>query len=390
MRGLIRYPVERKPRVEMIFFLARPCTPLEARFGQDIGCFAGETPFFGPIRPHQDRTYNRICRGPGEMPLWTPRTARDKGCLGRAESARLAYRNIDVRGEVGGVDDLEVGENRIGRRNIRGGHEAQERFGTTLEVSDCLKGKGERAHAGEIEAIAACQEKPIAEAPHLVECSLGFGSAFVVAGSRHLVFSTPGLLIDSSCDAGMNKLVFCSHLQARSLHGGRVKRKIQSPADTYKRVRKVAHAQYWVRHDKWNFCVPLKSLSRIMLNRKFKSFKPRNLPCPFPGCGRFFQNESGRTQRFNSEHARFHQRTTPEMSDNDAPMHSPPGSHASSVLGGGDAGGAITPPPPPTRYHPILNGEVDLRTKKNVRRRRLSDKCLGALYDNQGLVDMIN
>ncbi|KAJ7877130.1 hypothetical protein B0H13DRAFT_2235917 [Mycena leptocephala] len=52
----------------------------------------------------------------------------------------------------------------------------------------------------------------------------------------------------------------------------------------------------------------------------------------------------------------------PRDSDNDAPMHSPLGSRASSVLGGGDAGGAITPPPPPIRYHPILNGEVDLRT----------------------------
>ncbi|KAJ6621814.1 hypothetical protein B0H10DRAFT_2162891 [Mycena sp. CBHHK59/15] len=47
---------------------------------------------------------------------------------------------------------------------------------------------------------------------------------------------------------------------------------------------------------------------------------------------------------------------TPESPDSDAPMFSPPGSRASSVLGGGDAGGAVTPPPPPIRYHPVLNG----------------------------------
>ncbi|KAJ6517196.1 hypothetical protein C8R47DRAFT_1181632 [Mycena vitilis] len=90
-----------------------------------------------------------------------------------------------------------------------------------------------------------------------------------------------------------------------------------------------------------------------------KKFKPRNLPCTFPGCGRFFPNRGGRSNHERT-HVRFDQRTPSPAasSDRDGPMISPNGSRASSVLGGGDAGGGVDPPPPPIRYHPVLNGRI--------------------------------
>ncbi|KAJ6599646.1 hypothetical protein B0H10DRAFT_2322680 [Mycena sp. CBHHK59/15] len=90
---------------------------------------------------------------------------------------------------------------------------------------------------------------------------------------------------------------------------------------------------------------------------KVKKFKPRNLPCTFPGCKQFFKNRAGRSNHLRS-HAQFDLRapSSPADSDRDNPMVTPTGSRASSVLGGGDAGGAVTPPLPPIRYHPVLNG----------------------------------
>ncbi|KAJ7027114.1 hypothetical protein C8F04DRAFT_1288082 [Mycena alexandri] len=93
-----------------------------------------------------------------------------------------------------------------------------------------------------------------------------------------------------------------------------------------------------------------------------KTFRPRNIPCTFLGCHRFFKNQSGLTQHRNT-HTRFHEEAHGRAPSPDAPG-SPPGDRASPVAGGGDAGGGDDwqlPPPPlrpqrKTEYHKVLNG----------------------------------
>jgi hypothetical protein len=101
-----------------------------------------------------------------------------------------------------------------------------------------------------------------------------------------------------------------------------------------------------------------------------KKFKPKNLPCPFPTCQRFFVNASGRTQHVNSAHTPFPRRDHSVDADGDVRMPSPNGSRASSNVGGGDAGDDPAPQPPvrEVRYHPHLNG----RSVSMLKRRSLT------------------
>ncbi|KAJ7484562.1 hypothetical protein FB451DRAFT_1555053 [Mycena latifolia] len=102
---------------------------------------------------------------------------------------------------------------------------------------------------------------------------------------------------------------------------------------------------------------------------KAKKFLPRNLPCPEPGCGRYFRNGSGLNQHINSAHAKFPRRAaSPDAGGGDVPMGSPAGSRASSVQGGGDAAADVIPPPPRRliRHHPHLNGRPCDRDGKFV------------------------
>ncbi|KAJ7712748.1 hypothetical protein DFH07DRAFT_872806 [Mycena maculata] len=84
-----------------------------------------------------------------------------------------------------------------------------------------------------------------------------------------------------------------------------------------------------------------------------KKFKARNIPCPEPGCRRYFLNKSGLTQHKNVWHAKFDERTPSPLPPPDfngyIHMASPVGSRASSVHDGGDAGGD---------HHPDLNGRI--------------------------------
>ncbi|KAJ6582258.1 hypothetical protein B0H19DRAFT_1207698 [Mycena capillaripes] len=89
-----------------------------------------------------------------------------------------------------------------------------------------------------------------------------------------------------------------------------------------------------------------------------KIFKPKNIPCPHPGCTKFVSNSSGLTQ-----HIRIH-RTIPRRRTQ-LPPDPPPsqGRRSPSVAGGGDAGLEDLHRDPPVlpghiKRHPDLNGRI--------------------------------
>ncbi|CAK5272542.1 unnamed protein product [Mycena citricolor] len=73
---------------------------------------------------------------------------------------------------------------------------------------------------------------------------------------------------------------------------------------------------------------------------KARTFKPRNLPCPIPGCGKFFLNKSGVSNHVNAKHPQFHPRTPSPDSDGQ-----PCDRYGNFLL-------PNTPQAPPPRDHP--------------------------------------
>ncbi|KAJ7232354.1 hypothetical protein C8J57DRAFT_1578978 [Mycena rebaudengoi] len=90
-----------------------------------------------------------------------------------------------------------------------------------------------------------------------------------------------------------------------------------------------------------------------------KKFKPKNLPCPFPTCQRFFSNASGRTQHVNSAPTPFPRRERSVDADGDVRYHS----HLNGIPcdpTGKFYGDPNTPPPPRTHaaaddYYPYAD-----------------------------------
>ncbi|KAJ7246229.1 hypothetical protein C8J57DRAFT_1523787 [Mycena rebaudengoi] len=91
-------------------------------------------------------------------------------------------------------------------------------------------------------------------------------------------------------------------------------------------------------------------------------FKPRNIPCPYRGCNRFFKNQSGLTQHKNAIHQQHPAARAP-------PPRSPASSHSNGSRrsespnhqGGGDVEFPHGPPAPEppvlrVRIHPVLDG----------------------------------
>ncbi|KAJ7240897.1 hypothetical protein C8J57DRAFT_1561882 [Mycena rebaudengoi] len=97
-----------------------------------------------------------------------------------------------------------------------------------------------------------------------------------------------------------------------------------------------------------------------MSSRSRPTFKPRNIPCPYRGCPRFFANQSGLTQHKNAVHVPFHQRSALAAVSSSSGSSSSSDRSSPSFQGGGDVEHPHSPTPelPPlrVRYHNILNG----------------------------------
>ncbi|KAJ7917317.1 hypothetical protein B0H13DRAFT_2443415 [Mycena leptocephala] len=97
-----------------------------------------------------------------------------------------------------------------------------------------------------------------------------------------------------------------------------------------------------------------------------RTFKLKEIPCPFAGCARRFANNLGLTQHVRTWHRPFHQRSQAPAPISSSSSSSSASSRSSSpnYQGSGDAEPAAAsrePSPQPlpraTRYHPILNGK---------------------------------